>query len=132
MSLRKKDLIKVVFLSQKAKASVIDKLSEFSSVYVIDGGHVPIELLLRILSEDFCIKRLLVEGGGQLNGQFLKKDLIDEINLTISPVIFGGGGRKGIFDLRQIEPGFLKKFKLIKVKKDGDDLFLIYRPKKRK
>ena len=33
-----------------------------------------------------------VEGGAALNGSMLEADLIDEINLTISPATFGGTG----------------------------------------
>ena len=36
------------------------------------------------------INRLLVEGGGTLNEELLKQNLVDEISVYIAPLIFGG------------------------------------------
>jgi 2,5-diamino-6-(ribosylamino)-4(3H)-pyrimidinone 5'-phosphate reductase len=36
------------------------------------------------------VKTLLVEGGGTLNEELLKQDLVDEINVYVAPMIFGG------------------------------------------
>ena len=46
----------------------------------------------------FGIERLLLEGGGILNGVFLKQKLIDEIALLIVPSIDGKSGQPSIFE----------------------------------
>ena len=40
--------------------------------------------------EQIGVERLLVEGGGTLNEELLKRNLVDEIILYIAPLIFGG------------------------------------------
>jgi dihydrofolate reductase len=58
------------------------------------------------------VKKLKVEegkdiwliGGGQINGQLLQEKLIDELILTIIPVVLGEGIR--IFDTSQLENWF--------------------------
>lgn len=74
-------------------------------------------------------KRVLVEGGPTLLTSFLKEDLIDEIFLTISPKIFGSE-KDTTLTLTEgylFPPDKIKKFKLISVKKAGDEVFLRYR-----
>ncbi len=48
--------------------------------------------------EAFGIETLLLEGGGTINGAFLKAGLIDEISLLIYPGIDGLAGTPSIFD----------------------------------
>ncbi len=38
------------------------------------------------------VERLLVEGGGAINWQFLQHDLLDEVHLTLTPALLGGRG----------------------------------------
>ena len=49
------------------------------------------------LGEAFGVRTLLLEGGGILNGAFLKAGLIDEISLLVSPAIDGLAGVPSIF-----------------------------------
>ncbi len=42
------------------------------------------------LRTEWNIRRLLCEGGGQLNQSLLKAHLVDELNLTICPIIMAG------------------------------------------
>ncbi|MGI3166263.1 dihydrofolate reductase family protein [Pseudooceanicola sp. 200-1SW] len=46
----------------------------------------------------FGVHRLLLEGGGQLNGAFLAAGLIDETSTLIYPVVDGQGGVPAIYD----------------------------------
>jgi riboflavin biosynthesis pyrimidine reductase len=42
------------------------------------------------LAQDHATRVLLVEGGPSINGQLIAADLVDELCLTISPVLTGG------------------------------------------
>ena len=46
----------------------------------------------------FGIRRLLLEGGGNINGGFLEAGLIDEISLLIAPAIDGRREIATVFD----------------------------------
>lgn len=55
-------------------------------------------LALETLAADFGIKRLLLEGGGGINGSFLAEHLIDEISLMIAPIADGSSGMPTTFE----------------------------------
>lgn len=93
---------------------------------VVTTHHLP-DLVSKLQKKGY--KKVLVEGGPTLLTSFLKEDLIDEIFLTISPKIFGS--QKDVtLTLTEgylFPPDQVKKFKLISVKKMGDEVFLRYR-----
>jgi 2,5-diamino-6-(ribosylamino)-4(3H)-pyrimidinone 5'-phosphate reductase len=71
-----------------------EKIKNFESkgVNVLRCGKnkkVNISNLMPILY-NLGIHKLLLEGGGTLNWSFIKKNLVDEIRLTIAPWIIGG------------------------------------------
>jgi riboflavin biosynthesis pyrimidine reductase len=51
------------------------------------------------------VKRLLVEGGGTVNGEFLRAGLIDEISVAICPVVDGAKGAPSVFDSAEQDSG---------------------------
>ena len=73
------------------------------------------------------VKRLLCEGGGELNDAMFRAGLVDEINLTICPKIFGGRGAPTIAE----RIGFSKladaeKFELTSIKRKKSELFTVF------
>ena len=66
-------------------------------------------------------KKVIIAGGTDVNSQFLKNNLIDEIQLTIEPKIFGRGLR--LFDQFEVDVNL----KLLEIKKlNSNTLNLIY------
>ncbi|HEY0372022.1 MAG TPA: RibD family protein [Thermoanaerobaculia bacterium] len=65
------------------------------------GGKSRIDLakVLQKLRSQFGIKRLLLEGGGKINGSFLAANLIDELSILIGPVADGSIGTASLFDV---------------------------------
>lgn len=62
---------------------------------IIECGNGPLTdlpQLLHILKRDYNVNKLLLEGGSQMNGKMLQCNLIDEVQLTIAPVICGNEG----------------------------------------
>lgn len=70
------------------------KLARLNSVAdaVFSAGKEAIDLTaaLRWLRKEWQVKRLLCEGGGSLNDAMFRAGLVDEINLTICPIVSGG------------------------------------------
>jgi len=52
----------------------------------------------RLLAKHFGIKRLLLEGGGNINGGFLQAHLVDEVSLLLAPGIDGRRDVPTVFD----------------------------------
>ncbi|MHA1974683.1 MAG: RibD family protein [Candidatus Hodarchaeales archaeon] len=56
-----------------------------------NGPLVDLIFLLKSLKNQYHIDKLMLEGGGTLNSEMLKIGCIDEIHLSIAPIIFGSG-----------------------------------------
>lgn len=80
----------IVAVSKNIPRKNLAKLERFP-VKIISTGTKTIQLknLLRQLSKQ-KIQRVLVEGGGTINWQFIKEGLFDELLLTITPHLIGG------------------------------------------
>jgi riboflavin-specific deaminase-like protein len=87
---------------------------------------------LNWLKNDFGVKRLLCEGGGELNDALFRANLIDEIHLTICPKIFGGRNAPTISDGKGLPKlALAKNFKLVSVRPKKSELFTTFLRKNR-
>jgi len=83
---------------------------------------------LRWLRRKWKVKRLLCEGGGEINAALFEAGLVHEVHLTLCPVIFGGNHAPTLAD-GQGFPTLAKaaQLKTISAKRFGDELFLVAR-----
>jgi len=80
----------IVAVSKKASRQNISKLKKHPlEIMIIGENRVNIKSLLKSLSKK-KIKTLLVEGGGNVNWEFIKLGLVDELIVTITPYLVGG------------------------------------------
>ena len=80
----------VSVLTEAASDDHLAELRRDGISYLFAGKtELDLPLALERLSADFGIRRLLLEGGGGINGSFLVAGLIDEISLLILPVADG-------------------------------------------
>ncbi|RYY93960.1 MAG: deaminase, partial [Chitinophagaceae bacterium] len=83
-------------------------------------------LVLEKLNRNFGIKTVRIDGGGHVNGSFLKAGLIDEFSLVLAPVADGTIGAPTLFE---VEKGFGRRkatrFRLKSVKKIYEDFLWI-------
>jgi len=91
----------IVVTSSDAPAAYLEHLRDRGISYVLGGhGHdLDLRLVLRKLRRNFGIERLLLEGGGEINGSFLRAGLIDELSLLVTPVADGTPGEPALFDV---------------------------------
>ena len=117
----------IIVVSKKITKKNLQKLKKFSvEIMIIGENQVNIKSLIKILSKR-KIKTILLEGGGTINWEFIKNNLVDEFFITITPFILGG---KDAITLVQGE-GFDKitkshKLRLNGIKRLENDLFLHY------
>jgi 2,5-diamino-6-(ribosylamino)-4(3H)-pyrimidinone 5'-phosphate reductase len=87
---------------------------QHKKVSYVFAGRTSIDLhrAARKLRALFGIRRLLLEGGGLVNGSFLKAGLIDELSLLIIPIADGSIGTPTVFDVERghtrRNPGLLR------------------------
>ena len=93
-------------------------LLQAKGVSYLFGGKTDINLksVLEKLLKNFGIKRLLLEGGGAINGTFLAADLIDEFSVLVAPIADGSVGTPSLFD---VKPGksSARRLKLVSFEK---------------
>lgn len=80
------------------------------------------------LREKWNVRRLLCEGGGEVNGALFTAGLVAEVHVTLCPVIFGGQHAPTLADGH----GFSSldkaaRLRLVARERFGDGLFLVYR-----
>jgi riboflavin biosynthesis pyrimidine reductase len=93
------------------------------------GGKTKIDLgkVLEKLYAEFGIRKLLLEGGGKINGAFLAADLIDELSILVGPIADGGVGTPTLFDATEGR-GPARRLKLLSVEQvKGDIVWLRYK-----
>ena len=83
------------------------------------------------LADVFGVKKLLLEGGGRINGAFFKHRLIDEFSTLIFPAVDGMAGRETIVDYEGADgerPGAGQSLRLIGCETlDGGMIWLRHR-----
>lgn len=100
-------------------------------VSYIFGGKTELDLalVLKKLKDLFGIEKLLLEGGGIVNGSFLEEDLIDEISLVVIPAAECNENAIPLFKTGKYgaKTVLAKPFHLKETKRLNDDgLWLIY------
>ena len=87
---------------------------------------------LRWLRARWGVKRLLCEGGGALNQGLLRAGVVSEIHVTLCPVIFGGQTAPTLADGENISRlADAAQLRLKSKRRVGDELFLVYRVKRK-
>lgn len=94
-----------------------------------DGEHLPVPWMLEQLRAR-GVERLLVEAGGDLLFQFLAADAIDEMNVTLCPLVIGGD-TPSLADGAGFALGDVRRLTLLSSEVEGDEIFLRYAVKRR-
>ena len=90
-------------------------------------GDSTVAWALQALEERYGVRRVLVEGGGDLIWQLLEQDLLDELNVTICPLIVGGRASPTLADGQGFGPRQLRQLELVSQEVAGQEIFLRYR-----
>ena len=117
-------------LTEKVPDSYLDFLQSKGVSYVFGGRErLNLERVLQKLRQAFGIKRLLLEGGGKINGAFLAADLVDELSLLVAPVADGSVGTPTLFDAGPKPVARRLRLKSVQ-KRAGDLVWLRYQTKR--
>ena len=125
----------IVLSSGQAPKSRLAKLKRLADCVKVCGeNRVALGQALGWLRREWAVKRLLCEGGGELNFELLRLGLVDELHLTICPRIIGGRDAPTITD----GDGFARLAKaanlaMTRQRRIGGELFTTWRirPKSR-
>ena len=124
----------IVLVSGRAAGGKLRRLRAVADAVKICGrNEIDFRAAFEWLCEKWKVKRLLCEGGGELNGALFRAGLVSELHLTVCPKLLGGRAAPSLAD----GSGGWKlsdatRLGLKSMKRVGDELFLVYDVLKRR
>ena len=117
----------LVFSTSRMPKEVRAVLADKAILHLSDRRDVDLVEILRTLRRDYKVRRIACEGGPILFHSLLELSLVDELNLTIAPYLFGGVGAPTLTGLsKEFLPAsvhcVMKNMRVV-----GDECFLTYR-----
>jgi 2,5-diamino-6-(ribosylamino)-4(3H)-pyrimidinone 5'-phosphate reductase len=121
----------ILLTSQRAAKARIKKLTPLvDDLGQFGEKEFDIVAALQWLQQKWQVKRLLCEGGAELNDLLFRADVVDELNVTICPYIFGGRTAPTISEglgLQKLSES--RQFEVKSTKQVGEELFTVFRRK---
>jgi riboflavin biosynthesis pyrimidine reductase len=118
----------VAVLTERVSDEYLASLRARGVSYLLAGrDDVDLSLALERIGARLGVRTLMLEGGGGINGGFLRAGLVDEVSLLVAPVADGRAGTPALFDVAEegIAP---RRLALEHVERRADDvLWLRYR-----
>jgi len=112
-------------MPKKTRAALKDK----ATLYLTEADEIDLAAMLEILRSKYKVRRLACEGGPTLFRALLEGGLVDQLNLTIAPYMFGGAKAPTLTGVsKQFLPASMH-CSLIHMRTIGDECFLTYRIK---
>lgn len=105
----------VVVTTEDAPARSLDAVAEVADVIAVGRGSVDLRAAVAALA-DRGWTRLLTEGGPRLLGQLAAADLLDELCLSLAPLITGGDAPRIIHDAEMPDVRRMRLVSLIEQK----------------
>ena len=123
----------IILTTRRATGARLKQLRAVAAEVKICGTkEINFHAALRWLGRKWHVKRLLCEGGGELNDALFRAGLVNELHLTVCPKIFGGRAAPTIAD--GLGAGSLARaarLELQSARRHGEEMFLVYRVLKR-
>ena len=79
---------KFVFTATQAPSKNVERIKKYARVFCAGEKRVDIKKMLAILYTH-GVRKLMVEGGGRTNYEFLKAGVVDEMRVAVAPIIIG-------------------------------------------
>lgn len=120
---------RLVFTTRAAPDGRVRRFEKVAEVVVLPRRTLPPRVVLEELHRR-GLRKVLLEGGGEMHYAFVRDDCVDEIYVTLTPHLIGGPA-PSLLDGR----GFLweehPRLELISSRRLGDEVFLRYRVRRR-
>jgi riboflavin-specific deaminase-like protein len=119
----------IIFSTKQMPLRNQEALRKRAILHLTKADQVDIAAMLKTLRNQYKVRTLACEGGPTLFRSLLERGLVDQLNLTIAPYMFGGGKAPTLTGLsKEFLPASVH-CSLIDVRTVGDECFLTYRIK---
>ncbi len=118
---------RVVVTTRRAPHDRVAALEEHARVIRAGEEAVDLRLMMRLLAEDLGLRRLVVEGGPNLNSALIAEEMVDELFWTVAPKILGGAAMRTMVEGKPLPLDRVPRLELVSLHHHEDELFLRYR-----
>ncbi len=120
----------LIFSTTQMPRAYQKKLRTKATLHLADAPSVDLAWMLQQLRRDYRVRTVACEGGAQLFRSLLEKGLVDQLNLTIAPYLFGGQDAPTLTGLsKEFLPASVR-CSLTDMRVIGEECFLTYRFKR--
>jgi len=119
----------IIFSTKRMPSKNQEALRKTATLHLTNATEIDLAAMLKTLRNQYNIRTLACEGGPTLFRSLLEQGLVDQLNLTIAPCMFGGSSAPTLTGLsKEFLPASVH-CSLIEMRTVGDECFLIYRIK---
>jgi riboflavin-specific deaminase-like protein len=119
----------LIFSTTRMPKKTQATLKQKATLHLTKSGEIDLAAMLEALRSKYNVRRLACEGGPTLFRALLECGLIDQLNLTIAPYMFGGAKAPTLTGLsKEFLPASVH-CSLVHMRTIGDECFLTYRTK---
>jgi len=119
----------IILTTESAPQQALENIQRAGARLIKCGkSEIDFHKALAILKKEWNVNMLVCEGGGMLNSALFRERLVDELYLTICPLIIGGKNAPTIADglgIQSIDKAI--NLKLISKRKIGNEMFLRFK-----
>ena len=119
----------IIFSTKRMPRKNHEALRKKATLHLTNASEVNLAEILKTLRDQYKVRTVACEGGPTLFRSFLEQGLVDQLNLTIAPYLFGGAKAPTLTGLSK---KFLRKSvlcSLVHLRSVGEECFLTYRIK---
>jgi riboflavin-specific deaminase-like protein len=122
----------IIFSTKRMPRKNQEALRKRATLHLTDAKQVDLAAMLKTLRDEYEVHTVACEGGPTLFRSLLEQGLVDQLNLTIAPYLFGGGKAPTLTGLsRDFLPASVH-CSLIDMRTVGAECFLTYQIKHRR
>jgi len=119
----------IIFSTNRMPPKNQEALRKTATLHLTNATEVDLASMLKTLRDQYKVRTLACEGGPTLFRSLLEQGLVDQLNLTIAPYMFGGVNAPTLTGLsKEFLPASVH-CSLIDMRRVGDECFLTYRIK---
>ncbi len=124
-----KNLERIFFIGSGTSKLKIKEFSKYSELIFLRKNSPKHPLADQIIDhlEKRGMKRLLIEGGGQIMWNFVSRNWIDEYHVTLTPKILGGSLSPTLVDGHGFSPHEILRLTLKSCRVIKNELYLVYK-----
>lgn len=120
----------VIFSTLRMPSRYQELLRKKATLHLSEAKSVDLAWMLEQLHSEYHVRSVACEGGATLFRALLEEDMIDQLNLTIAPYLFGGANAPTLTGLSKEFLPQSVRCSLTDMRVVGEECFLTYRIKR--